>query len=105
MLAWARFCIAADKHAIAAATRRALKTALAMGGNPALPTLYLARVASALDRDHEAGKLLRRILELDPDHADARSELERVEQRLAQRGGLLDRLRRGLLGQRRDRKD
>ena len=47
-----------------------------------------------LNRDEEALRLFRRVLQLDPNHGEAKSEARLLEQRLSKRSGLLDILKR-----------
>lgn len=92
-LAWAQFCAAPNKEAVAENTRRLLAGAVPRSEDPVVPVYYLACVAKELGRDREALRLYQRVLHLDPEHADARREVRALHERGDKRG-LLDRFRR-----------
>lgn len=93
MLAWAEFCAAPDKEAIAETTRRALAATVPKSEDPVMPVYLLACVAKALGRDREALRLYQRVVHLAPDHDEARAEVRVLLDRDKKRG-LLDRFRR-----------
>jgi len=82
-LAWARFCAAPDKPAVAAATRSALDRAIQRAPRSVTPRLYLGRVERMLGRDQDALRHFREVLAAAPGHADAASEVRALEARLA----------------------
>ncbi|HEX3758599.1 MAG TPA: DnaJ domain-containing protein [Kofleriaceae bacterium] len=81
-LAWARFCAAPDKQAVAAATRTALDRAIQRAPRSVTPRFYLGRVERMLGRDPEALRHFREVLAAAPGHADAASEVRALEARL-----------------------
>ncbi|MDQ3338005.1 MAG: hypothetical protein M4D80_22810 [Myxococcota bacterium] len=93
MLAWAEFCAAPDKEAIAEATRRALAATVPRSEDPVMPVYLLACVAKALGRDREALRLYQRVVHLAPEHQEARAEVRALLDGGGKRG-LLDRFRR-----------
>ncbi|HEU4729611.1 MAG TPA: hypothetical protein VFT22_17065, partial [Kofleriaceae bacterium] len=96
MLAWAKFCAAGDKAAIAVETRKLLERAVFKSHRPERARFYLGRVERMLGRDKEALRHFLEVLELKPNHADAASEVRAIEARLqAARGGT------GLFGRKR----
>lgn len=97
MLAWARFCAAPDKMAVAQATKRALRSAI----DKSPPTtvtgrFYLGRVERMLGRDREALELFEEVLEVSPGHSEATAEVRVLQARLGgdKGGGLFGRLKR-----------
>jgi tetratricopeptide (TPR) repeat protein len=95
LLAWAQFCAAPNKNVVAEQTRRSLLGAIAKTRDSLDATFYLARVERMLNRDEEALKLFRRVLQIDPDHREAKTEARLLEQRLSsKRSGILDILKR-----------
>lgn len=83
MLAWARFCAATDKGAVAAEIRKVLVGATRTSDKPQLPTFYLGRVERMLGRDKEALQLFHDTLDLDPANLEAAAEVRVLEARLA----------------------
>jgi len=86
MLAWARFCNADSRAAVANETRRALERAIYRSGQPARARFHLGLVERMLGRSREALHHFREVLALDPDHAEAAAEIRILEQR-AERPG------------------
>ncbi|HET7499656.1 MAG TPA: DUF4388 domain-containing protein [Kofleriaceae bacterium] len=96
MLAWAKFCAAGDKAAIAVDTRKTLERAVFKSHRPERARFYLGRVERMLGRDKEALRHFLEVLELKPNHADAASEVRAIEARMqAAKGGT------GLFGRKR----
>jgi len=83
-LAWARFCHARDKQALAQPTREALGRAIRKSPTPELARFYLGRVERMLSRDKEALRQFQEVLEVQPRHADAAAEVRAIEARMAQ---------------------
>lgn len=83
MLAWARFCAAGDKQALAQATRETLARALRKSQTPETPRFWLGRVERMLGRDKEALRHFYEVLDALPKHADAAAEVRIIEARLA----------------------
>ncbi|HEY5921869.1 MAG TPA: DnaJ domain-containing protein [Kofleriaceae bacterium] len=81
MLAWARFCEAPNKADVAARTREILKQAATAAGDP-LPLFYLGRVERILANNAEALGYFRRVLAVDPNHAEAKREVRVLERRV-----------------------
>ncbi len=83
-LAWARFCHATDKQALAQVTREALARAIRKSPMPEMARFYLGRVERMLGRDREALRHFQQVLEAQPRHADAAAEVRVIEARMAQ---------------------
>lgn len=86
MLAWARFCEATDKKAVATEVRKALESAGRRSDKPVIALFYLGRVERMLGRDKEALVHFQEVLIYQPHHKDATSEIRVIEARLADRG-------------------
>ncbi|MGE5182929.1 MAG: DnaJ domain-containing protein [Acidobacteriota bacterium] len=82
LLAWAKFAAAADKAAIASATRSALAKAADASDTSITARFYLGRVERMLGREKEALSHFQMVLMLKPGHSEARSEARILEQRL-----------------------
>jgi hypothetical protein len=80
-LAWAKFCAAEDKAAVALETRRVLERALFKTHNPIIPRSYLGRVERILGRNREALHHFKEVLALEPNNHDAQTEVRLLEQR------------------------
>lgn len=82
-LAWARFCAASDKRGVANETRRMLGRAIARTDPDALatPLYYLGLVERMLGRQERAAEHFREVLELEPKHAAAATELRFLTRR------------------------
>lgn len=96
LLAWAQFCAAPDKMAIAQATRRSLDKAIQRAPKAAAARLYLGRVERMLGRDQEALRHFREVVAASPGHPDAAAELRILEARLPGPGN--DKAGSGLFG-------
>jgi hypothetical protein len=83
MLAWAKFCAASDRDAIAMDTRKALERIVNRSDAPESPRYYLGRVERLLGREREALRHFREVLAVAPNHAEAASEVRVLESRLA----------------------
>lgn len=86
MLAWAKFCAAGDKAAIAPETRKILERTVFKSNRPERPRFYLGRVERMLGRDKEALRHFQEVLDLKPNHAEAASEIRAIEARLQAAG-------------------
>jgi hypothetical protein len=86
MLAWAKFCAAADKIAVAGETRKLIERAVFKSQRPERARFYLGRVERMLGRDKEALRHFQEVLEHKPNHADAASEVRAIEARLQAAG-------------------
>jgi tetratricopeptide (TPR) repeat protein len=84
LLAWTQFCLAGDKAAVAAETRRVLDRACQDTEEP-IARLYLGRVERMLGRDKEALRHFRRVLEQHPHNTEAQSEARVLEGRVGNR--------------------
>lgn len=84
-LAWAQFCAAPDKQAVAAGTRKALERAIRSSPQLVTARFYLGRVERMLGNDHDAHRHFREVLEREPRHAGAGAELRVLEQRLGRK--------------------
>jgi tetratricopeptide (TPR) repeat protein len=74
-LAWARFCAASDKVSAATETRRALRRAIERCDSMAAPRYYLGLVERILGRTEQALSYFREVLELEPKHVGASTEI------------------------------
>ncbi len=74
-LAWARFCKAQDKSRIADATRAVLSQAVLRSENPVSAYYYLGMVERMLGRTTQAMTAFQQVLDLDPNHREAGTEL------------------------------
>jgi len=81
LLAWSHFCSARDKSAIATTTRAALEAAMRMPGDALVARYYLGRVERMLDHEDEALRHFQAVLESDPSHRDAASEVRELTRR------------------------
>jgi tetratricopeptide (TPR) repeat protein len=82
MLAWAKFCAAGDKQAVAAETRRQIDKAITRGTDSVVARMCLGRVERMLGRDKEALRHFQTVLEQQPRHSQAASEARVLEARL-----------------------
>ena len=82
MLAWAKFCAAGDKHAVAAETRRQIDRAITRTTDSVIARMCLGRVERMLGRDREALRHFQQVLEKQPRHSGAASEARVLEARL-----------------------
>ena len=82
-LAWARFCAAPDKMAIAATTRASLGKAMLTAPRAVTARFYLGRVERMLGKDLEALALFTEVIRMQPQHAEARSEARVIEARMS----------------------
>ena len=80
-LAWARFCRAPDKSRVAAETRQMLSRAIARSEMPVLPRYYLGMVERILQRPEQALEHFREVLELQPNHQEAATEIRFLSRR------------------------
>ena len=81
-LAWARFCAAIDKKAVAAETRKTIDAAIRKSEEEAItPWLCLGRVERMLGLDTEALRSFHKVLELQPHNTTAASEVRVLEAR------------------------
>ena len=74
-LAWARFCRAPDKSKVATQTRAMLGRAIARSDSPILPRYYLGMVERIMNRTDAAIEHFREVLELQPNHQEAATEI------------------------------
>ena len=98
LLAWAQFCAAPDKVAIAPRTRTSLEKAIQRSPRSVTPRFYLGRVERMLGCDKDALRHFRDVLAAAPGHAEAASEVRALEARLQAGdkpgGGLFGRTKR-----------
>lgn len=80
-LAWARFCRAPDKASIANQTRAMLARAIARSDAPVLPHYYLGLVERIMNRPEQALEHFREVLELQPNHPEAATEIRFLSRR------------------------
>ncbi|MBA3463567.1 MAG: DnaJ domain-containing protein [Deltaproteobacteria bacterium] len=87
MLGWAQFCASRDKEKAAVETRKALDRAIQRSQKRHVARFLLGRVERMLGRDKEALRHFQIVLEDQPSHAEARSEIRAIEARLASGAG------------------
>nr|MBA3499588.1 DnaJ domain-containing protein [Deltaproteobacteria bacterium] len=80
--AWALFCAATDKNAVARQTRATLEKSIKRSPKAINPRFYLGRVHRMLGNDKEALDLFRDLLFDKPYHAEAQAEIRAIEARL-----------------------
>ncbi|MEJ7598423.1 MAG: J domain-containing protein [Kofleriaceae bacterium] len=85
--AWALFCAAQDKLAIAPTTRAALEKSIARAPQAVVSRFYLGRVERMLGRDQDALRHFQEVLRAEPGHTDAATEARVIEARLVSRSG------------------
>ncbi|HTM23053.1 MAG TPA: tetratricopeptide repeat protein [Kofleriaceae bacterium] len=96
MLAWAMFCAAPDKEAAARDVRPLFTRAIAMAPRCVPAYFFRGQVAKATNNLESALECFRKVLELEPEHKDAETELRLLAARAdkdKKGGGLLDKLR------------
>ena len=81
--AWAQFCAAHDREAIAQEVCKVLAQAIRSSDTPETAHLYLGRIARMLGHEREAMRHFREVLEIAPAHLEAQSELRVLETRQA----------------------
>lgn len=74
-LAWAKFCQASNKPQAAEIIRAILKQAVIKSEHPVLPYYYLGMVERILGRQTQALAHFEQVLELDPSHREAGTEV------------------------------
>jgi curved DNA-binding protein CbpA len=84
MLAWAQFCAAPDKAAVATDTRLALEKAISRSSPKHVTAhFYLGRVERMLGRDQDALRHFMDVLSVAANHTEARSEIRAIQARIA----------------------
>ena len=81
-LAWAKFCAAPDKQAVAEDTRAAIDRAIAQSAESVTARMYRGRVERMLGGDEEALGYFQQVLTIQPRHSAAASEARILESRL-----------------------
>lgn len=82
-LAWAQFCAATDKTAVAVETRKVLQRAIDKSAKPIVAHFYLGRVERILGRDAAALLHFQEVLDVQPHNAEAAAEVRFIEARMA----------------------
>jgi tetratricopeptide (TPR) repeat protein len=82
LLAWAQFCAAPDKMAVATRTRTMLDRAIQRSPRSVTPRFYLGRVERMLGCDKDALRHFRDVLAAAPGHAEAAAEVRVIEARM-----------------------
>jgi tetratricopeptide (TPR) repeat protein len=85
--AWAMFCAAPDKNAVAHQTRTMLSRAIDQSPRAINARFFLGRVERMLGRDQVALDLFKQVLTTKPHHFEAQSEVRAIEARLHPKGG------------------
>jgi tetratricopeptide (TPR) repeat protein len=83
LLAWAQFCAAPDKMAIATRTRTLLDRAIQRSPRSVTARFYLGRVERMLGSDKDALRHFRDVLAQAPGHTEAASEVRVLEARMS----------------------
>ena len=83
LLAWARFCAASDKVAVAGEARKPLERAILRSDKPEIARFHLGRLERIVGRDREALRHFQYVLEETPNHPEAAAEVRAIEARLA----------------------
>jgi curved DNA-binding protein CbpA len=83
LLAWAQFCASSDKMVAAPSTRSTLDRAIRQSPNATTARMLLGRMERMLGRDQDALRHFQEVLQLDPHHAEATSEIRVLESRRA----------------------
>lgn len=93
LYAWSRWCTVSDKDAVTKEVKNLLRAAIRL--SPKNPTGYFYRgqIAKQSGQIETAEQCFRKVLELDPDHRDADSELRILHKRSEKKGGLFDRIK------------
>ncbi len=81
LLGWAQFCAATDKAAAAVKTRQALDKMIQKSDKPVRGRFLLGRVERMLGRDREAKYHFEQVIDLQPNHQEAQSEIRAIELR------------------------
>jgi hypothetical protein len=82
LLAWARFCAAKNKRAVANEVKNTLGKIMRVSHRPELARFYLGRVERILGNDREALVHFQEVLAVQPRHAEASVEVRFILQRL-----------------------
>jgi curved DNA-binding protein CbpA len=96
LLAWARWCAAQNKDAIFAEVRKGFSRAIELSDRCLPAFLYMGNIYSArgdLDRAYGA---FQRVLDINPNHVDAKREVRLIEMRrkAGEKKGLFDRFKK-----------
>ena len=95
MLAWAKWCNAADKQAIFQEVRTGFQTAVRLNSRCIPAFYYRGQMFNALGDNEKAYKSFQQVLSIDADHVDASREVRLMEMRKKTgQKGLFDRFRK-----------
>ncbi len=98
LLAWARWCGAADKDAVFAEVRKGLNRALELSSQNCVPAfLYFGEVYTARGDHERAYAMFQRVLGIEAHHVEAQRQVRLIEMRRGKGGekkGLFDRFRK-----------
>jgi curved DNA-binding protein CbpA len=95
--AWATWCATSDKDAVAKEVRSGLRTAIRLSPKSADAYFFRGQIAKQQDQMDTAVDCFEKVLELDPKHHQAATELRLLRARSEKadkKGGLLGRLKR-----------
>ena len=83
--AWAQFCAASDRQAVAPELCKTILAVIRSSDTPETAHLYLGRIARMLGHEREAMRHFREVLDIEPNHMEAQSELRVLETRQARK--------------------
>ena len=98
MVGWTIFAGALDKTKVLREARGMLDKAMRMAPKSVAPRLYLGRLARIMGRDREALEHFHEVLNLQPAHTEAGSEIRMLELRIQQQKTQKDTDSKGLFG-------
>jgi tetratricopeptide (TPR) repeat protein len=81
LLAWASFCAAPDKHAVAPALKKSFERAISLSPQSVTGHLYFGRAERMLGNTASAKRMFNEVLNRHPGHADASAELRVMDSR------------------------
>jgi curved DNA-binding protein CbpA len=81
LLAWASFCAAPDKNAVAPVLKKAFERAIALSPQSVTGHLYFGRAERMLGNTASAKRMFNEVLNRHPGHADASAELRVMDSR------------------------
>ncbi|HUH03661.1 MAG TPA: tetratricopeptide repeat protein [Kofleriaceae bacterium] len=96
LFGWATWCSSADKEAVGKQVRASLRKAITLSPRSATAYFYRGQVAKQSGQNDTAEECFRKVLELEPDHRGAGTELRLLESRTEKtaKKSLFDRLKR-----------
>lgn len=93
LLGWTTWCSNPDKNVIGKQVRASFRKAISLSPKSVAAYFYRGQVAKQSGQIETAEECFRKVLELDPEHRDAETELRLLDKR-TEKKGLFDRLKR-----------